>query len=50
VNGLAKTYTIVYTDGTTHSFTVNDGAAGTTGPQGPQGEQGPAGATGAQGP
>ena len=39
--GLNDTYTIAFSDGTTHEFVVTNGA------QGPQGEQGP---TGAQGP
>ncbi|MBQ3735019.1 MAG: hypothetical protein II859_13780 [Bacteroidales bacterium] len=57
-NPLEKTYTINYTDGTSTTFVVTDGAVGAQGPQGeqgpagdqgPQGEQGPAGAQGPQG-
>ena len=49
-NGLIDTYTITYTDGTTSTFTVTNGAAGVQGPAGPQGVQGATGATGPQGP
>ena len=55
-SGLNDTYTIHYTDNTTTTFVVKNGAqgaAGTPGSQGPQGEtgpQGPQGATGPQGP
>lgn len=55
-SGLNDTYTITYTNGTTSTFIVRNGAkgdTGDTGPQGPQGVQGPkgdTGATGAQGP
>ena len=51
-NGLTDTYTITYTDGTTSTFTVTNGAAGAngaTGSQGPQGETGPQGPAGADG-
>ncbi len=51
-NGLVDTYTITYTDNTTSTFTVTNGANGqngATGPQGPQGEQGPVGPQGPQG-
>ena len=43
-------YTIVYTDGTTETFTVTNGVDGEQGEQGPQGEAGPQGETGPQGP
>lgn len=49
---LVDTYTITYTDGTTSTFTVTNGAEGPQGEQGEQGiqgEQGPAGADGADG-
>ena len=49
-NGLTDTYTINYTDGTTSTFTVTNGAVGAQGPVGPQGAQGETGATGPQGP
>ncbi|MBR4135684.1 MAG: hypothetical protein IKU03_04640, partial [Bacteroidales bacterium] len=49
-NGLQDTYTINYTDGSTSTFVVTNGAAGATGPQGPQGPAGATGATGPQGP
>ena len=45
--GLIDTYTITYSDSTTSTFTVTNGAQGI---QGPQGEQGLQGETGAQGP
>ena len=45
-NGLADTYTITYTDGTTSNFTVTNGAPGATGATGPAG---PAGASGTNG-
>lgn len=51
-SGLVDTYTITFTDGSTSTFTVTNGAQGETGPQGPQGPQGiqgPAGADGADG-
>lgn len=60
--GLVDTYTIVFSDGSTSSFSVTNGATGAQGPQGepgtqgpqgpqgPQGDQGPQGATGPQGP
>ena len=43
-SGLVDTYTITFTDGSTQTFTVTNGA------QGEQGEQGPQGETGEQGP
>lgn len=46
-SGLVDTYTIVFSDGTTSTYTVTNGAPGSVGPQGPQG---PTGATGPQGP
>ena len=46
-SGLVDTYTILYTDDTSTTFTVTNGAPGAQGPQGPQGETG---ATGPQGP
>ena len=48
-SGLEDTYTIHFTDGTTTTFVVTNGAAGATGAQGPQGEQGPAGPQGEPG-
>ncbi len=44
--GLIDTYTITYTDGTTDSFTVQNGADGAQGAQGLQGVQGIQGETG----
>lgn len=41
--GLNDTYTIAFSDGTTHEFVVTNGAQGETGPAGPVGEQGPKG-------
>ena len=41
--GLDDTYTIVFSDGTTHEFVVTNGAQGPQGEQGPVGEQGPKG-------
>lgn len=41
--GLNDTYTIVFSDGTTHEFVVTNGAQGETGPAGPTGSQGPKG-------
>lgn len=38
--GLVDTYTIKYTDGSTSTFTVTNGAKGDIGPQGPQGPTG----------
>ena len=49
-SGLEDTYTIHYTDGTTSTFVVTNGAAGAQGLQGPEGPQGPTGATGPEGP
>lgn len=49
VNGLLDTYTITYTNGTTSTFTVTNGAQGAQGQQGPQGPQGPQGAPGTNG-
>lgn len=49
-SGLVDTYTILYTDGTTTTFNVTNGAPGPQGPEGPQGPKGDDGATGAQGP
>ena len=46
-NGLNDTYTINYTDGTTSTFTVKNGAQG---PQGLQGLQGPQGLPGTDAP
>ena len=48
-SGLVDTYTITYTDGTTATFTVTNGAQGSQGPAGPQGPQGPTGADGEDG-
>ena len=57
--GLVDTYLIIFTDGSTSTFTVTNGEAGEkgetgeqgpVGPQGPQGEQGEKGETGEQGP
>ncbi len=45
-SGLEDTYTIVFSDGTTHDFVVTNGATGAQGPTGAtgaQGEQGPKG-------
>ena len=42
-SGLNDTYTIHFTDGTTYTYTVKNGAAGATGPAGPTGPTGPAG-------
>lgn len=45
-SGLEDTYTIVFSDGTTHDFVVTNGATGAQGPTGatgPTGEQGPKG-------
>lgn len=45
-SGLEDTYTIVFSDGTTHDFVVTNGATGAQGPAGAtgaQGEQGPKG-------
>ena len=47
--GLVDTYTITFTDGTTSTFTVVNGAQGETGAQGPQGEKGEQGEQGLQG-
>ena len=55
-SGLVDTYTILYTDGTSTTFTVTNGAPGAQGPKGdtgaagPQGPAGPAGEAGATGP
>ena len=55
-NGLVDTYLIIFTDGSTSTFTVTNGEAGEQGPQGEKGdagEQGPQGEkgdTGEQGP
>ena len=49
-NGLTDTYTITYTDGTTSTFTVTNGAAGASGATGSQGPQGETGPQGPQGP
>jgi uncharacterized protein (TIGR02145 family) len=49
-SGLENTYTIHFTDGTTTTFVVTNGAAGATGATGPQGPTGATGATGPQGP
>lgn len=46
---LVDTYTITYTDGSTSSFTVTNGAPGAQGPQGPQGPQGIQGVPGTNG-
>lgn len=48
--GLVDTYTIYYTDGSTSTFEVENGAQGPQGEPGPQGPQGEPGAAGAQGP
>lgn len=48
-SGLVDTYTITFTDGTTSTFTVTNGAQGSQGPAGPQGPQGPTGADGEDG-
>ncbi len=57
--GLVDTYLIIYTDGSTSTFTVTNGEAGEQGPQGdkgdtgeqgPQGEKGDTGEQGPQGP
>ncbi len=42
-DGLNDTYTIVFSDGTTHDFVVTNGEQGEQGPAGPAGEQGPKG-------
>ena len=39
-SGLEDTYTIVFSDGTTHDFVVTNGAAGPAGEQGPKGDDG----------
>lgn len=44
-SGLVDTYTITYTNGTTSTFTVTNGAKGDTGSQGPAGSLTSAGAT-----
>lgn len=44
--GSVDTYTITYTDGTTSTFTVTNGAQGPQGEKGEQGEQGPQGEQG----
>ena len=38
--GLVDTYTITYTDGTTSTFNITNGAQGAQGPEGPQGPDG----------
>lgn len=48
-NGLVDTYTITYSDSTTSTFTVNNGAKGDTGATGATGETGPQGPQGIQG-
>ena len=48
-SGLVDTYTILYTNGSTQTFTVTNGAQGPQGIQGPQGETGATGATGVTG-
>ena len=45
-DGLVDTYTITYSNGTTSTFTVTNGATGAQGPQGEQGIQGNPGADG----
>lgn len=45
-SGANKTYTITYTDATTSTFTVTDGATGAQGPSGAAGATGPAGEDG----
>lgn len=42
-NGLVDTYTITFSDGTTTTFDVTNGADGGIGPQGPEGTQGVSG-------
>ncbi len=49
-SGLEDTYTIHYTDGSTSTYVVTNGAAGAAGPAGATGPQGPAGPEGPQGP
>ena len=49
-NGLVDTYTITFTDGTSTTFEITNGAAGAQGPQGPAGATGPEGPEGPQGP
>ncbi len=48
-DGLTDYYTITYTDGTTDSFTIQNGADGADGAEGAQGEQGVQGIKGEQG-
>lgn len=48
-SGLVDTYTVTFTDSTTTTFSVTNGAKGDTGDTGPQGETGPTGATGPKG-
>lgn len=45
-SGLVDTYTVTFTDSTTTTFSVTNGAKGDTGDTGPQGETGPKGDTG----
>ena len=47
--GLVDTYTITYTDGTTSTFNITNGAQGAQGPEGPEGPEGPQGPDGADG-
>ena len=49
-NGLVDTYTITFSDGSTTTFDVTNGADGGIGPQGPQGDPGVTGPQGPEGP
>lgn len=49
-SGLTDVYTITFTNGTTTTFTVSNGAKGDTGSQGPKGDTGQQGVPGSQGP
>jgi len=48
-SGLVDTYTITYTDSSTGTITITNGAKGDTGATGPKGDTGATGATGPQG-
>ena len=48
-DGLLDTYTITYSDGSTSTFTIANGAQGPEGEQGPKGDQGEKGDQGLQG-
>lgn len=49
-SGLVDTYTITYSNGSTATFEITNGAEGPAGPAGPAGPQGATGETGQQGP